>query len=181
MDPSSSNISACGSTSSVAVGMGILVQSRRTLSHATVNGLLPRQLSDAVIVPGPRGLESRGSALPALPHQSYEPLEQIAAVARAGRGLGVVLDREHRLVLERDAAVRAIEQRHMRLHRICWQRRAVDRKAVVHGGDLDLASSEVLYRMVRAMVALVHLGGGGADRDAEHLVTKADAERRHAA
>src|SRR6266581_8502652 len=102
MDPSSSNISACGSTSSVAVGMGILVQGRRTLSHATVNGFLPEQLSDAGVVPGAfRSLE--GSALPPLPHQPHKPLEQIAAVARTGRGLRMVLYRKHRLVLERDA------------------------------------------------------------------------------
>src|SRR6267142_7022203 len=117
----------------------------------------------------------RGSALPPLPHQPREPLEQIAAVARTGRGLGMVLHREHRLVLERDAAVRAVEQRHMRLHRVRGRPRAVDRGAVIHGGDLDLAGGEVLHRMVGAVVALMHLAGGGADRDAEHLVAEADA------
>ena len=35
--------------------------------------------------------------------------------------------------------------------------------------------------MVGAVVALVHLHGLGADRDAEHLVAEADAEGRHAA
>ena len=61
------------------------------------------------------------------------------------------------------------------------RRRAVDREAVVHRGDLDLAGGEVLHRMVGAVVALVHLHGLRADRDAEHLVAEADAEGRHAA
>src|SRR5450631_794330 len=36
------------------------------------------------------------------PHQIGEPLEQIVRIARAGRGLGVVLHREHRLAFELD-------------------------------------------------------------------------------
>src|SRR3954453_11944290 len=39
------------------------------------------------------------------PHQIREPLEQIVRVARARRGLGVILHREHRLALELDAAI----------------------------------------------------------------------------
>src|SRR5436305_1843684 len=46
---------------------------------------------------------------PALAHQLDEAAEQIVAVARAGRGLGVVLHREHRTALERDAAIGAVE------------------------------------------------------------------------
>src|SRR5437899_2000970 len=133
------------------------------------------------IAPSTTAALAAPSALPPLPHQTHKPLEQVAAVARAGRGLGMVLHREHRLVLERDAAVRAVEQRHMRLDCVRGQRRAVDREAMVHRGDLDLAGGEVLHRMVRAMVALMHLAGGGANRDAEHLVAEADAERWHAA
>src|SRR5258705_8600357 len=104
MDPSSSNISARGSTSSVAVGMGILVQGRRTLSHATVNGFLPRQPTGAGDGSQEEFYEPRGSAPPPLSHQPHEPLEQIAAVAPARRGLGMVLHREHRLFLVRRAA-----------------------------------------------------------------------------
>src|SRR3569833_2066714 len=50
-----------------------------------------------------------------LPHHLDEAREQVVAVARAGRCFRVVLHREHRLVLQRDAAVRAIEQREVRL------------------------------------------------------------------
>ena len=48
-------------------------------------------------------------------HQLDEPLEQIVAVLRAGRGLGMVLHREHRPVGHADAAVRAVEERDVRL------------------------------------------------------------------
>jgi hypothetical protein len=56
----------------------------------------------------------------------------------------------------------------------------VDREAVVHRGDLDLAGGEVLHRMVGAVMALMHLHGLGAEREAEHLVAEADAEGRRA-
>src|SRR5262245_41209361 len=56
------------------------------------------------------------------------------------------------------------------------QRRAGDRKPMVHRRNLDLASGEILDRMVGAMVPLVHFHGLGADRDAEHLMSKTDAE-----
>src|SRR5262249_27581524 len=116
----------------------------------------------------------------ARPHQRDEPVEQVVAVARTGRGFRVILDREHRLVLERDAAVRAVEQRYMRLLGVRRQRGAVDREAVVHRGDLDLAGGEVLHRMVRAVVTLMHLHGLAAEREAEHLVAQAYAECRRA-
>ena len=62
------------------------------------------------------GMPRRRAALLALgvAHQVGEAREQIVAVARAGRCFRMVLHREHRLVLERQAAVRAVEQRHMR-------------------------------------------------------------------
>src|SRR5581483_12341474 len=39
------------------------------------------------------------------PHQIGEAVEQIMRVARAGRGFRVILHREHRLAVERDAAI----------------------------------------------------------------------------
>ena len=63
----------------------------------------------------------------------------------------------------------------------CRQRLLVDREAVIHRGDLDLAGGQVLHRMVRAVVALMHLHGLAAEREAEHLVAEADAEGRRAA
>src|SRR4051794_13110580 len=97
-------------------------------------------------------------------------------VARAGRRLRMVLHREYRLVLEREAAVRAVEQRDVGLLDILRQRLLVYREAVVHRGDLDLAGGEILHGMIRAVVALMHLRGLAAECDAEHLVAEADAE-----
>ena len=52
---------------------------------------------------------------PPLLHHRHEPAEQVAAVARARRGFRVVLHREHRPVLEPEAAIRAVEERDVRL------------------------------------------------------------------
>src|SRR5271168_1966579 len=100
-------------------------------------------------------------------------------VTWARRSLGMVLDREYRLVPERKAAIGAVEQRDVSLDRICRQARAVHRETVIHRGDLDLAGREILHRMVCAMVTLVHFYGLAADRDRQHLMTEADAEGRH--
>src|SRR5579859_4810951 len=96
-------------------------------------------------------------------HQIGEAVEQIVRVARAGRGLGVILHREHRLAVELDAAIGAVEQRDVRLRRAFRQSRLVHGKAVVHRGDLDLAGGLVLHRVIGAVMALVHLFGLGAD------------------
>ena len=53
-------------------------------------------------------------------------------------------------------------------------------EAVVHGRDLHLVGGEVLHRVVRAVVALVHLVRLGAQRQRQHLVAEADAEHRQA-
>jgi hypothetical protein len=54
----------------------------------------------------------------------------------------------------------------------------IDRKAVVHRHDLDLAGGVILDRVVGAVMALVHLHRGAAERQRQHLVAKADAEHR---
>src|SRR6202012_1135917 len=101
-------------------------------------------------------------------------------VARNRGGLGMVLHREYRLAVERDAAIGAVEQRDLGLRRALGQGRLVPGKTVVHRGDLDLASGLVLDRMIGAVMALMHLHGPGADREAQHLVAEADTERRRA-
>ena len=57
---------------------------------------------------------------------------------------------------------------------------AVHGEAVIHRDDLDLAGGQVLHRMVGAVMALGHLFGFRAQRQAQHLMTQADAEHRHA-
>ena len=92
----------------------------------------------------------------------------------------MMLDREDRLVLQPQAAIRSVEQRHMGLLDIVGKRLLVDGEAVVHRDDLDLARGIVAHRMVGAMMALMHLDGFGAEGEAEHLVAEADAEDRDA-
>jgi hypothetical protein len=85
-------------------------------------------------------------------------------VARAGRGFGVVLHREHRPAVER---MPQLEPSNSEMW-VCVAPsagRLVDRKAVVHRGDLDLAGGLVLDRMIGAVMALMHLHGLGADRE----------------
>src|SRR5436309_14486629 len=97
------------------------------------------------------------------------------AVARAGRGFWMILHREHRLVLQGEAAVRAVEQRDVSLLDVLRQRLLVDREAMIHRGDLDFAGGEIFHRMVCSVMALMHFRGLATERDAEHLVAEADA------
>ena len=100
------------------------------------------------------------------------------AVLRARRCFRVVLDGEHRLAGDAQAAIGTVEQRDMGLFDALGQRLGIHRKAVVHRDDFHLAGREVLDRMVRAMVALMHLFSLCANGKAEHLVAEADAEDR---
>src|SRR5581483_3141610 len=61
-------------------------------------------------------LQSRHPLL--LPDQIDEAGKEVVAVLRARRGLGMVLHREHRPVLEPQPAIGAVEQRHVRLLRL---------------------------------------------------------------
>ena len=54
----------------------------------------------------------------------------------------------------------------------------VDRKTVVLAGNDDPLITEVLHRVVRAVVSEFHLGGFCAGGQAQQLVTEADAEGR---
>ena len=100
---------------------------------------------------------------------------------RPRRGLGMVLDGEHRPVLEPDALDRAVEQRAVGDLDRGRQAGVGDREAVVLAGDLDLAGGQVLDRVVGAVMAHGHLLGAAAQRQAQHLMAEADAEHRLAA
>src|SRR5437762_4064023 len=101
-------------------------------------------------------------------------------VARAGRGLGMILHREYRPAFELDAAIGAIEKRDMGLGCALWQGRLIHREAVVHRGDFNHSGGLVLDRMIGAMMALMHLRSLGADREPEHLMTEANSKSRRA-
>ncbi len=90
----------------------------------------------------------------------------------------MILHAECGLVSEFEAAIAAVEQAGVRCLRVGGERGGVDRKAVVHAGNLNRAVAEPLHRMVRAAVALVHLLGLRADGKAQHLMPQADAEQR---
>src|SRR6185437_7828694 len=145
--------------------------------HGSRIGSASRRKGDVL-----RSIQDTEPALRALlrAHQIGEALEKIMRVARAGRGFGMVLHRENRLALELDAAVGAVEQRDVGLRRAFWQGFLVDGKAVVHRGDFHLAGGLVLDRMIGAVMALMHLHGFGADREAEHLMAQTDSKRRRA-
>ena len=61
------------------------------------------------------------------------------------------------------------------------QRGRINREAVIHRHDLDLAGGHVLDRMVCAVMALRHFHRPGAQCEGEKLVAEADAEDRRAA
>src|SRR6516164_3335271 len=73
-----------------------------------------------------RSLLSTQSSISSPVHQIDKAIEQIMAVARARRCFRMVLHREHRPVLQRNAAVRAVKQRDMGFHGARGQACAVD-------------------------------------------------------
>ena len=93
----------------------------------------------------------------------------------------MILHAEHILAFDRDAAIGAVEQRDMGLLDALGQGVAIHREAVIHRDDLDLAGFQILHRMIGAVMALRHLLGLAAQRQAQHLMAEADAEHRHAA
>jgi len=103
-----------------------------------------------------------------------EAIEQVMAVGRAGRGLGMVLDREGRLVGAAQALVGAVEQRDVRDLGALRQRLRNDAEAVVLRGDLDLARGQVLDRLVGAAMAALHLARLAAERKRQDLMAQAE-------
>ena len=93
----------------------------------------------------------------------------------------MVLDREHRAVVEREPFERAVEQRDVGFAQPRGQDVADHDEAVVLARDLDPAGGEVLDRMVGAAMAEMHLLGARAERQRQDLVAEADAEDGQAA
>jgi len=90
----------------------------------------------------------------------------------------VILDGKCRLIDKLDPAIAVVEQAHVGLADVAGQTAALDRKAVIHAGDLDPAVGQALDRVVGAAVTLEHLGRLPADRERQELVAEADAEHR---
>ena len=51
-------------------------------------------------------------------------------------------------------------------------------ETVVHRGDFDLAGFKILYRVIGAMMAMVHLDGFRTKSQGKHLMSKAYSENR---
>src|SRR6516165_5112374 len=113
-----------------------------------------------------------------LVHQPDKTLEQVMAVLRPGARLRVVLHGKHRLADHPQALVAVVEEREMRRLDILGQAFRVNDKPMVLAGDLDLAGLKILDRVIRSAVTASHLVGSAAERQCQHLVTKADAEHR---
>ena len=107
-------------------------------------------------------------------HVLYEALEQGQQVVWPGARFRVTLEAECRPVLERDALQRAVEQGAMRGLDIVRQRILGDGKAVVLARDHDLPCREVLDRVIRPVVAELHLLSPRAARECQQLVAETD-------
>ena len=97
-------------------------------------------------------------------------------VARAGRRLGVELDREERELGVPDAFVRAVVGVDKELLPGALERRGVDGIAVVLARDVAPARDERRARQVGAAVAVLELERLRATRTREQLVTETDAK-----
>src|SRR5688572_9404731 len=133
-----------------------------------------------------RGIRRRSQAgARGAPHGGNEISEVMSRVVGARRGFGVVLDREqwaldvpeplHRPVVEVD--VGDLELRGALHHALPSYARFPNREAVIVAGDVDAAGSQVLDRMVPAVMAELELVGRAAVREREQLVPQADPER----
>ncbi len=100
---------------------------------------------------------------------------------RAGARLGVTLKTEGRHIGTRHALQAAIEQRHVRGTHIRWQRRRIHREAMVLTGDHHALAIQVLYWMVRTVMAEFHFDGFGTGSQRQQLVPQANPIHRNAA
>src|SRR6188474_2207716 len=103
-------------------------------------------------------------------HRAHELVEEVRHLARSGARFRVALEAERGLVGVLDALQRAVEERAVRGAHVGRQRLLVHREAVVLARDEYLPGLQVLHRMVRAVVAELHLHGPGASGEAEELV-----------
>ena len=105
--------------------------------------------------------------------------KQRVGIIWSGCGFGVILHREHRLVLETQALDSVVVQIHFGDDRAgFFQFLAGGGKSVVLRRDRDFAGFEVLDRLIAAAVAELQLEGLGAERVGNNLVTQANAEGR---
>src|SRR3954469_25974324 len=94
--------------------------------------------------------------LSALFHQSDETIEQIANVVRTGTRLGMPLEAERWSIGAGETLQAAVEQRDVRDFHVLGQSHCVDGESVILAGDHHAPRFNILYRMIRAMMAKLH-------------------------
>ena len=104
--------------------------------------------------------------------------EQVLAVVRTGRCLGMILHAEDRQMFVPHPFQGLVVQVDMSDLDVGGKRRRVDRKPVVLSRDLDLAGLLVADRMIDASVSELELESLGTQGLAEKLMSQADAENR---
>src|SRR2546430_11164081 len=101
---------------------------------------------------------------------------------RPRRGLGVILHGQHRLALVPETFQRLVVEIDVRvLDLVRVQRIGIDRKAVILRRDLHAPAAKILDRMIAAAMSELQFVRAAAEREAEELMTEADAEDRHLA
>src|SRR5258708_15990185 len=95
-------------------------------------------------------------------HHHREAVEQVADIVRPGARFRMPLKTERRSVNTRQALQRAVEQRYMSGSERRRQRSRINSKTMVLAGDDYAPGVEILDRVVRAVMAELHLQGLGA-------------------
>ena len=91
----------------------------------------------------------------------------------------MALETECRGILQFDTLQGIIEERTVRRPNVRGQAIFINGKTMVLTGDHDLAAVQILHRVVGAMMTDFHFYGAGTGRQAQSLVTQANAENRH--
>src|SRR5690606_17653621 len=124
------------------------------------------------------GILCSGSLSAGAFHQRDELVEQVADVAGPRAGFRMPLETERRPVRPGKALDRTVEEGAVRDLQVGRQAVRGHREAVVLAGDHHPAVALVAHRMVRPVVAELHLLRAGAAGEGEYLVAEADAEDR---
>src|SRR5689334_19705059 len=106
-------------------------------------------------------------------HQLREAIEQVTDVVRPRAGLGMPLKTECGPVGAGKPLEETFEERNMRRPQGRRYGRRVDREAMVLAGNHHLPRIEVLHRMVRAVMAELHLQRLRAGGETHDLVAEA--------
>src|SRR5690606_6714928 len=122
------------------------------------------------------GICASGSLSAGAFHHRDEPVEQVTDVARPRTRFRMALATERRLVPAGKALDRAVEQGAVGDAQAGRQAGGGNGETVVLAGDRHAAVALVTHRVVRSVVAELHLLGARATGEREDLVAEADAE-----